>query len=416
MSSFHRITGMLALGLGAMGLNPVAFGQLPPAQPGSSPVLQAGCGPTNCRPNCAPSYAMPCQPVPSTPLEDPLATDQPLPPDIDTTAVSSSFGAASGDMGAPHMIGDFGGGQIVNNIDIFGSVTDYSAGSVRNFKASEFQSTVPVNRVYTAYSYFNDVSGAVGGGGSGAQLSRFLFGFENLIGDNDTSFGMRIPLWLADSGSDGTGGGILTDAPSIETGDFGDVTFILKRAISRDRSYGDIVTVGCAWTIPTGPATVGGLPELANVNTGLNPINHNGSIQPLVAGIYNLGQNWFTQYFVSTDIPFDSDDAIFLFGDIGLAQNLVTGRSSGLTRIVPTVELHVLTPLNNRTIPTGAMFAGMPITLNNVDQVNITTGVTFEINRSRTIALGLVSPIGNSISFDWEFQVQVNLLGGLGQY
>jgi hypothetical protein len=71
-----------------------------------------------------------------------------------------------------------------------------------------------------------------------------------------------------------------------------------------------------------------------------------------------------------------------------------------LTALIPTIELHVNTPLNHRGSLNGDL--GTP------DWVDITGGTIFELCRRSTLSLGVCAPVTGAKPFDVEGIVQVN--------
>ena len=283
----------------------------------------------------------------------------------------------------------------------------FPGGNNHTFKIADGQSVIPQDRCYAYFNYYNDL-------GINVNISRFTFGVEKLVADGCGSIGMRLPIWIVDPGEmvidpDGTTVG----AYGFGTADraaFGDLTLIYKHILDRD-DYGNTWTGGLALTLPTGPSTLGGV-QRPYFDTG---INHAGSIQPYLGGLHYFGDtNWFIHGFSAIDVPFDNDDATFWYNDIGIGQRIDAGNCGCLTAIIPTVELHINSPINNRTLQTfpypGVGF-GFDGRLEYTDQVNITTGCTFEIWGTSTLQTGIVSQIGNDRIYDFEFFVLFNAFG-----
>ena len=289
------LTGASFLGsaLGLLCSVPLAHGQAVKNADGyyqDSELLPAGAqcgkprlglfgGRTNCAPPCytaPPCYSTPM--VPSDPTDPMQTTPQDMgpAPEIDTTAIASSFGAAQGNEGSPNMIGDFLGASHGSS-----SQGGIAVNTTRTFKAMEFQSSHVQNRNYFLFNYWNDVGGDPGGGGAGTQIMRFTPGFERTIMDGGASFGMRVPLNYVDPGVPFGGMGTSFGSGNVERAAFGNLTGIFKYALMPNNAYGDAATIGLALQLPTGSSTFAGVPNLATPST----VTNNGSIQPFVGGL-----------------------------------------------------------------------------------------------------------------------------------
>jgi hypothetical protein len=118
-----------------------------------------------------------------------------------------------------------------------------------------------------------------------------------------------------------------------------------------------------------------------------------------------LGQDLFVQGFFAGDFPTDQSDVTMFYSDVGLGYFLLRrGQDSPslLTAVVPTFEVHVNNPLNHRGAFNGYDLVGT------ADVVNLTTGVTFEINHRSTFTIGVVTPVTGPKPFDIEALAQVN--------
>lgn len=320
----------------------------------------------------------------------PAACDQgEAAPDIDTSAVASDFGSSAGpDSIAPHMIGD-----VLVKLGTFSQVGP--AAGTRSYKIAENQSALPVDRFFYNYSYFDNV-GAVGTGGS-TDLARHTFGREWLLGDGNSSFQVRVPVWYAHR----TIGSTFGDG-TADRGAFGDLGFTFKHALINQG--GDVFSVGGGYIAPTGPTNIAGVPDAGNTST----LQHDGVIQTFIAGIRQLGRGVFIQGFAEFDIPIDNTDAVLFFGDIQVGYIAYTGSGSGVTALIPSFELHTNNPVGNRVLESGDIY---------LDTVNATTGLTTVFNNRTMMTTALVAPIGDTRVFDYELQFQINILGGiLGGY
>jgi hypothetical protein len=270
--------------------------------------------------------------------------------------------------------------------------------SLRGFKITEDEAPGPQDRVYVTFNYFNrvneDVNRRFGGDIHNVMVYRETFGAEKTFLDGDFSLGLRVPLNSIDAESalPGVGG---------SSTDIGDLTFILKYALWRDRKTGDLFSVGLAVTAPTGPDSFGNLETFRAF--------HNTILQPFVGYRWSSG-DFFIHGFTALGTPTDTNDVTILFNDVGIGYFFRHGQEQNpfISAVVPTFELHVNTPLNHRGALNPEDIAGAP------DIVNLTTGVTFEMRQQAELAVGLVTPVTGPKPFDFEVLVQFNWRFGAG--
>jgi hypothetical protein len=269
--------------------------------------------------------------------------------------------------------------------------------SVRSFKIAENDSPFPRDRVYFGFNYYADVNKAVnrhfGSDLESLRVYRATFGVEKTFLDGDVSVGLRLPVNTlnADSRVPGLGG----DSTSA-----GDLSVILKAALWGQPEQNRLVAAGLAVTAPTGPSRFAGFD---NISPGV----HSTVLQPFVGGVCGHG-DFFVHGFAALDVPTNSDDVTMWYTDIGLGwflyrKEMATGF---LTAVVPTLEVHVNSPLNHRGVLRSTDPAGTP------DVIALTAGTTFEINRRATFAVGFVTPLSGPRPFDWEVLAQLNIRFG----
>jgi len=75
--------------------------------------------------------------------------------------------------------------------------------------------------------------------------------------------------------------------------------------------------------------------------------------------------------------------------------------TEGITAVVPTVEVHVNTPLNHRGVLAFTDPAGNP------DQVNITAGVNFEYGDASSSGVAFSTPVTGPRMFSFQILFQV---------
>src|SRR5262249_36027614 len=136
---------------------------------------------------------------------------------------------------------------------------------------------------------------------------------------------------------------------------------------------------------------------------------HTTVLQPFVGAVWGM-EDFFLHGYVALDVPTSSRDVTMLYTDVGAGYFLRRDErgDSLITAIVPTVELHVNTPLSHRGVLNSTDPAGTP------DVVALTSGVTFEFHRRATLAVGLVTPLTGPRPFDWEVLAQLNVRFGAG--
>jgi hypothetical protein len=269
--------------------------------------------------------------------------------------------------------------------------------SVRGFKISEHESPEPQDRIYVAFNYYDHLNQAVnehfGGDIQRLTVYRETFGVEKMLFSKDFSIGLRLPLNTldADSGISGLGG---------SSTDTGDLTVIMKYAFWRDQETGSLLSTGLAITAPTGPDAFAGVDSFRVI--------HDTIIQPYLGYRWTCG-DFFIHGFASLDVPTDSNDATILFNDVGVGYHLLHADESGcrfVTAIVPTLELHVNTPLNHRGALNPNDVAGI------ADIVDLTLGTTVEMKRCSKLTVGFVTPLTGPKPFDFEVLAEFGIYFG----
>ena len=377
---------------------------------------------------CPPPPLCPPVPVPGTPRSDsPPAPSrpessatppaaQPQPTDTPATAPPLSFEggpAARGDTFAyatPNLQGDqlgipalaFGQRGNPRYAPFPGQVPSaVVVPSVRSFKIAENDSPFPRDRAYFGFNYYQDVNKAVnlrlGSDLQDLRAQRATFGLEKTFFDGDFSAGFRLPLdtLRADSRVPGLAG---------DSTDVGNLSLIFKAALWGDRQAGRVLTTGLAVTVPTGSDRFAGF-------SNISPVPNSTILQPFVGGVWGMG-DLFVHGYSAIDFPTRSNDVTVWYNDIGLGYFLHRERTGTafLSAVVPTVELHINSPLNHRGILRTTDPAGTP------DVFALTSGVSFEFNRRATLSLGYVVPMSGPRPFDWEVLAQLNIRLGAGNW
>lgn len=267
------------------------------------------------------------------------------------------------------------------------------ADSVRGFKVAENESPMPLDRLFYSFAFYDNVNGSINKRLETAidriNAFRSTFGIEKTFFEGAASLEFRLPINTLEVDAN-------TNELKNTSTATGDLLTTLKYAPYRDKN-GNIISFGVRISAPTGSTDFGG--------TGLFTGFHDCTIQPFVGYIYNMGKV-FVQGFSAIEVPFDTNDATIVYNDIGVGYRLYQADANDyrlLTGVVPTVELHVDTPLNHQGI-----FSDLGDPAGYDDVVSITTGVTFLLGKNSSLGLGVVVPITGPKPYDWEAQVQLN--------
>jgi hypothetical protein len=241
-----------------------------------------------------------------------------------------------------------------------------AATSTTGFRIAENESPQPLDRVFATFGYDSNVrEGSLHLAGYGqADIWRTSVGFEKTLLDGDASLGMRLPLVTL-----GVDAGIgLADSTNTSVGDL-DVIF--KYLVYDDPASGKVLSAGLVVTIPTGPDSFGRVTPPASY-----PGPHATLLQPFVGYICVRGDAYL-QGFTSIVVPTDVNEPTLLFKDMGVGY-FVHRRAEDvlLTAIVPTLELHVNTPVNHRDHPLE-------------DALDLTEGVHFGLRHRGWVTVGI---------------------------
>lgn len=262
--------------------------------------------------------------------------------------------------------------------------------SARYFKISDNGSPRPQTSDTFSFNYFynlyDDINTRAGGGIQRTRIHREIFGMEWADKDGSWSFGLRLPLntYNAEntvSGLDGT------------STDLGDLTAFWKYRIWSDDATGSLLSAGLAVTPTTANASFAGSTHTA--------VFHNTCLQPFCGWIWRH-ERFYLQGFTAVDAPTDLNDVVMLQNSVGAGFFLYQNQpGAGVTAVIPTVEVHVNTPLNHR----GVLALNDPAS--NADQVNITGGINFEYGDASSAGLAFVRPLAGPRLFDFQVVFQV---------
>jgi hypothetical protein len=236
------------------------------------------------------------------------------------------------------------------------------------FKIGENESPLPQDRVYLTYNLHTDVGGY-------KEVHREILGLEKTFLAGDLSLGLRLPFLQTDRHDGGE-----------DTSEFDDPSVIFKYVLLRNGGF--TLSGGISVSIPVNayePVEGGG-------------DKHIPLLQPFVGYVWQRG-NFFVHGFTSLAVPTDEVLPTILFNDIGIGWNCPCDMGP-VTVIVPTIEVHVNTPLNHRD-------EGDPERRRN--SVDLTAGVHLLLGEKAWLGLGVGTTVTNPRLFDVEALVSLNV-------
>jgi hypothetical protein len=261
--------------------------------------------------------------------------------------------------------------------------------AARWFKISDNDSPQPRDRTYFSFNYFYNLYGAAnqfaGAGIQHTRIHREVWGWEFANDEGTGSIGLRLPLNTYNAANTVPG----LDGTST---DIGDLTFIFKHVLWRQTDGPDLVSAGLAVTPPTGPGSFAGSNNIKGF--------HETSLQPFCGWIW-AKERFYLQGFTAVDAPTDLNDVVVLSNDLAAGYFVYNHHDGeGVSALVPTLEVHVNTPLNHRGILGLTDKAGTP------DSVDLTAGVQFEYRDHTSVGLGFDVPVAGPRMFDFQVLFQ----------
>jgi hypothetical protein len=300
-------------------------------------------------------------------------------------------GSGSLSSGAPNMIGDLGVRGFFLDRTVNPSLPGQPAGSQRQssplttaaaFRIAENESARPNDRFYVYYNYFSEAGGKFAV--NQYDLHRTTLGVEKTFLGGDASAGVRVPILYRDGGIGQTVDGM------------GDVTLVGKYAFLADREAGTYLTAGLNVTLATSR-------DLILAQSGRNL--HSTLLQPWLGAVFTT-ERFYVQAFTSMVFPTNSIDTRFVANDVAVGWRAYQNPQGGLlTAIIPTLEAHVINPINNRGIANllnGGSEVGAP------DLVVITGGVHLGLGDRTFLTLAVGTPVTGPQLFKYEGVVQLN--------
>jgi hypothetical protein len=345
-----------------------------------------------------PPRAVFAPPVAMEPQETPLPSGEPVigPPVPDTVPSVVAEPCRQADSSKPPRVPEFLGDQApigswrsLPNSQIRGVRSIYVP-SVRYFKISDNGSPMPQTAETFSFNYsynlFDVINTRAADGIQHTRTHREVFAIELADDDHFCSVGLRLPLQTSNAantidGLDGTGT------------DLGDLSVFWKVRVLKDDATGSLLSAGLAVTPTTATGSFAGTPNLK--------VFHNTCLQPFCGWIWRH-KDMYLQGFTAVDAPTDLNDVVMLQNSLAVGYFLYqAGKGCCLTAIVPTVELHLSTPLNHAGVLAMADPAG------NADQLNLTGGINLEYGDASSAGIAFVRPLTGPRLFDFQVVFQV---------
>lgn len=315
-------------------------------------------------------------------------------------------------------MGEFDNQQIFN---IFTSmeteicVPSPGTSTVGRVKLAENTSPIPRDRVFMNYSYFHNVPL----GPRGADVDRFVPGFEKTFFAGLTSIEMRFPFAATLDSN------VLSDGPTDTSNfEYGNMSLVSKTLLIQNQVWA--FSGGIQVALPTADdvtvSTSGGTPLVLVENEAVH-------LMPFVGGLYTPNDRLFFQWFLQVDCnandnpaairnPFVGalapagglDDTDFMYLDLSLGYWLYRGsRCSKISGLAPIFEVH----WNSSLEDTGFVEQDGIRVGNNagqIDLVNLVAGLVIECGGNTSVTAAYTGPaVGDEDrDFDGEFRLLFN--------
>jgi len=344
--------------------------------------------------------------------------------------LASSFGASSGNYSsAPNVIGDFFGGGLTlgssfaftpNGMSFpdqhhqeFASTPIH--GGDRLLKITEFNSPIPVDRVFLTYNHFhNAIQESIDGTVVDRNLDRVVFGAEKTFNNGNSSIELRLPLVAGLDATQNTG-----DSISEEAVLFGDIALSIKTILLTRPNT--IYSGGLGITLPTAPDA-----NITFMGETLHIKNEAVHLAPYLGVLHQPNDNLFLQGFMQFNFDLNGNSFLastgpegviqdqtlmFLSGTIGYWIHRDYSGTSYIKGIAPVMELHYTSTLTDAD---NANAGGSVLQINDgahrIDVLNLTLGTHFQLGPMSTLTVAAVVPLkdGENKLFDTEIGVQFN--------
>ena len=281
-----------------------------------------------------------------------------------------------------------------------------SAG-ISGLKIADSNQAITSDRVWFSFNHMNNAidlqSIGFGAPGPSNSLSRYLIGAERTFDDGRWSLEVRMPF----------AGRI--DNAIVESGAFGDLSFIVKRLLIATDSHA--MSFGLGIETPTGSDGV-----LNSLGATLTQQSNSVHLVPFMAETLQINRRWFANLFSQLDLPVGQDELILQSGG-------VTTRSQSRAAITSSTDFGIGYWINPPCSVYGSGFAAIleghytarigdaddtivgPSSVNQIDSIdhvlNVTAGIHADLNGYWKLRVAQSVPILNDELFDNETIIQV---------
>ena len=353
-------------------------------------------------------------------------------PLVPSPMLAASFGASAGGFSStPNTIGDFFGGGL-NLGSNFAFQPPFNTGMEqgdhhqefasapihggdRLLKITEFNSPIPVDRVFFTYNHFhNAIQESIDGGVVDRNLNRCVLGLEKTFNSGNSSVELRLPFVAGLDAVQNT-----SDSISEEAVLFGDIVLAVKTILlTTERT---IYSGGLGVSLPTGPNA-----EITFLGETLFLDNEAVHLSPYLGALHRPNDRLFLQGFLQFNFDLNGNGysattgasgviqdqtLMFLSGTIGywMYQNQQT--ESYITGIAPVLELHYTSTMNDAdTDGAGGSTILVNDGANRIDVLNLTAGTHIQLGPLSTLTTAVIVPLkdGEGKLFDAEASVLFN--------
>lgn len=300
------------------------------------------------------------------------------------------------------------------------ALADASSGGVGRTKIAEGGTVLPQSRVFFRYNHVQNVAFT----NTGSNLNRFTPGFERSLLGGLASFELRAPFatdatttYAYDTGAFSNG----TDTR------FGNLTLYAKALLHQSERLA--LSGGLGIALPTAHDID---VNYANGTSLLQVRNEAVHLQPFLGALFTPNNRFYAQGFVQYDASASGNsvainatgtglqnvgkltDPNSIFFDAGIGYWLYrSDERSGLTGIIPTVEVH-----QNSSVQDGDLITSGPFQVGNfggsTSTTSIVAGSTLEFGSRTQLTAGYATPIGGGADrqYDGAFQIGFNRLLG----
>jgi len=329
---------------------------------------------------------------------------------------------------APYVVGDaFAGGagiflDTLSSIDQVG-VLPNGAGT-RRVKIADNNSPMPRDRLFFAYNDFNNAIPLFGPGGTSLMgADRYTPGFEKTFWGGLASFELITPVANAQNSRIEL---YSTQGTARQT-EFGNLSMALKFLAWRRENLA--ISGGLGLNLPTAPEAI----VSANGQRLFTVKNQATHLLPYGAALWTPTERTYVQGFLQVDVAANGDAVLvadgsasgplneqtLLYADLSMGYWLLNNPNNRyVTGIIPTLEFHYTTALNNAdyvTVQTGSSVFPYILgnQLNRFDVMNVTAGTHIRLGGLSYLTVAGVFPLGErpeQRQFDSEVVVLFNRL------